>query len=143
MNIEDEARQEAERRWPHTGDTTVDIRRSALRHTFEKGAVWASEQAEAIDRMGPAAGCHLCFGAGGYPDHHGQWVECSCQRPDREPSEAEVEHVADAVEAASAQWEFEFDQYRAGSRTYADPGPKAEYIARAALIATQEVRDES
>lgn len=107
MNIEDEARQEAERRWPHTGDTTVDIRRSALRHTFVKGVKWASEQAN------------------------------------REPSDAEVEAVADAVEAASAQWEFEFDQYRAGSRTYADPGPKAEYIARAALIATQEVRDES
>lgn len=44
MNIEDEARQEAERRWPHTGDTTVDIRRSALRHTFVKGVKWASEQ---------------------------------------------------------------------------------------------------
>lgn len=46
MNIEDEARQEAERRWPHTGDTTVDIRRSALRHTFVKGVKWASEQAD-------------------------------------------------------------------------------------------------
>ena len=139
MSIKDEARQEAERRWPSPNSGLYE----GLIIGFEKGAVWASEQAEAIDRMGPAAGCHLCFGAGGYPDHHGQWVECSCQRPDREPSEAEVEHVADAVEAASAQWEFEFDQYRAGSRTYADPGPKAEYIARAALIATQEVRDES
>ena len=46
MSIREEARQEAERRWPHTGDTTVDIRRSALRHTFVKGVKWASEQAD-------------------------------------------------------------------------------------------------
>ncbi len=36
------------------------------------------------DRMGPAASCHLCVGAGGYEDHEGQWVDCSCQRADRQ-----------------------------------------------------------
>ena len=30
--------------------------------------------------MGPAANCHLCVGAGGYEDHDGEWIECSCQR---------------------------------------------------------------
>lgn len=39
--------------------------------------------------MGPAANCHLCVGAGGYEDHEGEWVECSCQRPTQgEPSDA-------------------------------------------------------
>lgn len=49
----------------------------------------ASEQAEAIDRMGPAAGCAYCVGAGGYEDYDGEWCECSCQRSDRGSSETE------------------------------------------------------
>ena len=30
--------------------------------------------------QGPAANCAYCVGAGGYEDHDGTWVECSCQR---------------------------------------------------------------
>ena len=45
---------------------------------FEK-TYEASEQAEDIDRMGPAANCHLCVGAGGYEDYDGEWRDCSCQ----------------------------------------------------------------
>lgn len=39
--------------------------------------------------QGAAASCHLCVGAGGYEDHDGEWVECSCQRlePQGEPSD--------------------------------------------------------
>ena len=36
-------------------------------------------EAEAIDRMGPAAGCAYCVGAGGYEDYDGEWRDCSCQ----------------------------------------------------------------
>lgn len=38
--------------------------------------------------QGPAAGCHLCVGAGGREDHDGVWVECSCQRPAARDREA-------------------------------------------------------
>lgn len=37
-----------------------------------------------IEDMGPAANCHLCVGAGGYEDHDGEWIECSCQRKSQE-----------------------------------------------------------
>lgn len=30
--------------------------------------------------QGPAAGCAYCVGAGGFEDHDGEWVKCSCQR---------------------------------------------------------------
>ena len=94
---------------------------------FEK-TYEASEQAEAIDRMGPAAGCAYCVGAGGYEDYDGEWHECVCQLADREPSDAEVEAAADAIVEASFGQEL----------------PEAPIdLARAALIAAQEVRDES
>lgn len=42
--------------------------------------------------MGAAANCHLCVGAGGYENHGGGWVLCSCQRaePQGEPSDAQA-----------------------------------------------------
>ena len=52
MTIRDDARQEAERRWPalNPGDVELTYPRGALRATarkaFEAGAVWASEQAD-------------------------------------------------------------------------------------------------
>src|SRR5690606_11309232 len=100
MTIRDDARQEAERRWPSypaVGFSGASDRQQA----FIDGAIWASEQAEAIDRMGPAAGCAYCVGAGGYEDYDGEWRECSCQRAGRELSDAEVEAAANAIVEAS------------------------------------------
>lgn len=37
-----------------------------------------------IEDTGAAANCHLCVGAGGYEDHDGEWIECSCQRKPQE-----------------------------------------------------------
>ena len=52
MNIEDEARQEADKRWPHTGNGgDLDSSRSVRRLTFVQGAVWASEQADHVERI--------------------------------------------------------------------------------------------
>ncbi len=44
--------------------------------------------------------------------------------------------VADLIEAASMEWQFKFDLYR--SETGDDPGPKAEYIARALCEAAKQ-----
>ncbi|WP_300345166.1 hypothetical protein [Nesterenkonia sp.] len=118
-DIRDDARQEAERRWPSypaVGFSGASDRQQA----FIDGAIWASEQAEAIDRMGSAAGCAYCVGAGGYEDYDGEWRECSsCQRADREPSDAEVEAAGEAI-------------WGRGWRV-----PKE--VVRAALLAAQEV----
>lgn len=46
--------------------------------------------------QGPAANCHLCVGAGGYEDHDGTWVQCSCQRAARD---ALAQLLWDAVRA--------------------------------------------
>lgn len=104
-------------------------------HLVSEVVSWASEQAEAIDRMGPAARCHLCVGAGGYEDHDGQWVECSCQRPDREPSDVEVRAAAESI----------LYENQPNSTRYAVDWPvstaDAVEIARAALIAAQEARN--
>lgn len=59
---------------------------------FVAGAVWAREQDArkfSAEDQGSAASCHNCIGAGGYEDHDGSWVKCSCQREQdaREPSE--------------------------------------------------------
>ena len=48
-------------------------------HLASEVVAWAFEQAEAVDRMGPAAGCAYCVGAGGYEDYDGEWRDCSCQ----------------------------------------------------------------
>lgn len=60
-----------------------------------------------VEDQGPAASCHLCVGAGGYEDHDGLWVECSCQRaePQVEPSDAlrdAIDHIQGAVEFQDA-----------------------------------------
>lgn len=151
VSIREEAQQEAERRRP---DIPADLpgtpgneaqfptgySYASERSMFVAGAVWASEQAEGSDRMGPAAYCHLCAVAGGYPDHHGQWVECSCQRADREPSDAEVEAAArkvfetDAPSHEPEEWFTVSPQLRNDYRA----------TARAALLAARgEVRDVS
>jgi len=78
-----------------------------------------------IDRMGPAAGCAYCVGAGGYEDYDGEWRECSCQRSNREPSDAEVR-------AALREW---YQGMFGGGWT-----DKEEERMRAALLAAQEVR---
>lgn len=136
-SIEDEVHAEAERRWPHQGSETRILGVAGARGRrvgFVLGAKWAADHAEAIDRMGPAAGCHLCVGAGGYEDHGGEWVECSCQQANREPSDAEVTYVAEAIrydsrpetEAHTVDWPV--DEH------------DAREIARAALRAAREVR---
>ncbi len=43
--------------------------------TLEVSAVPTPEEDQ-----GPAASCAYCVGAGGYEDHDGAWIECSCQR---------------------------------------------------------------
>lgn len=46
-----------------------------------------------------------------------------------QPVKLDPEKVAEVVEGASMEWQLKFDQYR--SETGDDPGPKADYIARA------------
>lgn len=46
------------------------------------------------------------------------------------------EKVAEVIEAASMDWQFKFDQYR--SETGSDPGPKADYMARAFCVSYTE-----
>lgn len=89
-----------------------------------------------IDRMGPAAGCAYCVGAGGYEDYDGEWRECSCQRADREPSDAAVEAAARAMAHADVTNPDGWVMSEEARNVYSD-------MARAALIAAQEVRYES
>ena len=40
----DAAREEAERRWPHTGEAVADTARAARRLSFTQGASWQASQ---------------------------------------------------------------------------------------------------
>lgn len=68
--------------------------------------VWGFRHTEVpeptAEDQGPAANCAYCVGAGGYEDHDGTWVECSCQRPEPqgEPSDAQVDAARRAWMAA-------------------------------------------
>ena len=46
--------------------------------------------------------------------------------------------IADAIEAAEGQWQFESDASREG-RAYVDPGPRLKYVARAVLSELSDV----
>lgn len=43
------------------------------------------------------------------------------------------DRIEDTIEAAYAQWEFEFEAHEDGNRAYVDPGPKDAFIAQAII----------
>lgn len=109
LNIEREnAAAEHVRQWLRSG-SCGDVIEDQVHNAFVSGAEWERNhsvlrpQADLsdaeIERMGPAAGCAYCVGAGGYEDHGGGWVECSCRvaEPQGEPSDAQVSAVMQAL----------------------------------------------
>lgn len=135
MSVREEARQEAERRWPEAESWRmgVNAEREWRRRAFIDGASWASEQADrekVVCDHGCTAVTGLCL-----VDHK---PTTASEQADREPSDAEtIEHVARAIQAAHKPkdtevpaWKDESEEWR---ETYRD-------FARAALLAAQEVR---
>lgn len=67
-----------------------------------------------------------------------------CHRIDADPAwrataEAGLrDRIADAIETAENQWQFESDASRE-SRAYVDPGPRLKYVARAVLSELSDV----
>ena len=43
------------------------------------------------------------------------------------------DRIEDTIEAAYAQWEFEFEAHEDGNRAYVDPGPKDAFVAQAII----------
>ena len=145
MTIRDDARQEAERQYPalNPGDVELTYPRGALRATarkaFERGAVWASERADRDERVVRflAMATPMVYQAAIVAvremtrlldAEHLARRDCLT---DREPSDAEVEAGAEAMREQGP-----------GNTPIWDDWVWHRF-ARAALLAAQEVRDES
>ena len=117
--------------------TTPNGVSNATRWGWTPAVAVASEQAEAIDRMGPAAGCAYCVGAGGYEDYDGEWRECSCQQADRESSDAEVLEASLTFERVWDEIIDSFDPERDDGITYIQAAIRAALIAARAAGGTR------
>ena len=138
MSIREEARQEAERRYPIRLPYNRDFEiRDREQKAFEAGAVWASERADrepCADTGCPHEACEI--DTAGNPTRCADCGDDLDSVPDWKPSNAEVEAAArkvfetDAPSHEPEEWFTVSPQLRNDYRA----------TARAALLAAQEVR---